>query len=211
MALFVSFEGPDGSGKSTQIARLAAALRGQGRVVTETREPGGTPLGEQLREILLRPQAPPATPLAMALLLSASRAQLLEDVILPALARGEIVLADRYADSTIAYQAYGLGLDVRVVRDLQAIATNGIQPDLTIYLDIPPEVSVSRTAVRGERNRLDAQDLAFHRRVWEGYRQMAADDAGRWLVLDGNVSPQDLHHAILQAVHRALTEEIPVA
>lgn len=206
MSLFVTFEGPDGSGKSTQLRLLADALRSEGHSVRETREPGGTPLGERVREILLHPEGPPIAHLTEALLLSASRTQLLDEVILPALARGEIVLADRYADSTIAYQAYGWGLDEQVIRDLQAIATSGIVPHLSVFVDIEPEVGLARTAARGPRNRLDRQDLAFHRRVREGYLQIIARDPARWLVVDGNATPENIHHTILQGVHRLLKE-----
>lgn len=206
MSLFVTFEGPDGSGKSTQARLLAAALRARGHAVVETREPGGTLVGERIRDILLHPSGPPITQLTEALLLNASRAQLLAEVIVPALGRGEIVLCDRYADSTLAYQAYGRGMDEEVIRDLQAIATNGVLPNLTVYVDIEPETGQARTAARGAQNRLDGLDIDFHRRVRAGYRALAAAEPERWLVVDGNDSPEDIHRAILQRVDRVLKE-----
>ncbi len=195
--LFVTFEGPDGSGKSTQARLLAAACRVQGFDVVETREPGGTPLGERIRRLLLDPDSPRPVPLAMALLLSASRAQLLSDIILPALGRGAIVICDRYADSTMAYQSYGLGLDTEVVRDMTAIATNGVQPDVSIYVDIPVEVGLSRVAARGALNRLDAETIHFHRNVRSGYLRIIAEDPGRWLVVDGTQPIEAVHQQIM--------------
>ncbi len=200
MPLFVTFEGPDGSGKSTQAPLLAAAWRERGRDVVETREPGGTPLGERIRELLLDPEAPRPIPLAMALLLSASRAQLLSDVILPALGRGDIVICDRYADSTMAYQSYGLGLDTEVVRDMTAIATNGVQPDVSIFVDIPVEVGLRRVAARGALNRLDAETVLFHQNVRAGYLQIIAREPERWLVVDGTQAIEVIHEQIVAAL-----------
>jgi dTMP kinase len=198
--LFVTFEGPDGSGKSTQARLLAAAFRRQGLNVVETREPGGTPLGERIRELLLDPESPRPIPLAMALLLSASRAQLLSDVILPALGRGAIVICDRYADSTMAYQSYGLGLDAEVVRDMTAIATNGVQPDVGIYVDVPIEVGLSRAVARGALNRLDAETIHFHRNVRSGYLRIVAEEPDRWFVVDGTQSVETVHRQIMTAI-----------
>src|SRR6516165_6951835 len=144
MPPFIGFEGPDGSGKSTQAGFLASALRDRGYVITLTREPGGTPLGEWLRSLILDPESPSAGPLVMALLLSASRAQLVETVIQPALQRGETVIVDRWADSTSAYQGYGLGLDLTTIDTLRRIATGGLEPDLTVLIDVRPDVGLQR-------------------------------------------------------------------
>lgn len=205
MALFVSFEGPDGGGKSTQARLLAAALRLRGYRVTETREPGGTPLGERLRDVILNPESPPATPLAMTLLLSAARAQLVHDVIKPALHSGGIVIADRFADSTVAYQAFGLGLNLDTVRDLTHIATEGLQPDIVLYVDVLPEVGLGRVATRTEWNRLDAQNREFHERVRQGYLQLARDDPDRWIVIDGNAPAEAVHRTVLRAIDPLLS------
>ena len=204
MSLFVSLEGPDGSGKSTQAHRLARALRDRGYRVTETREPGGTRLSEGVRSLLFDPEAPPATPMAMALLIAASRAQLVHDVIKPALERGEIVIADRYADSTLAYQAYGQGLALRDMRELVRLATDGLLPDMTIYVDVPSSVGLARLAGRAEGNRLDTAELAFHERVRDGYLRLMESEAGRWRRVDGDAPEDAVHCAILQSVEPAL-------
>jgi dTMP kinase len=197
MPLFISFEGPDGSGKSTQARLLALALRERGLCVTETREPGGTPLGERVRTLLLDPDSPPATPLVMALLLSASRAQLAETVIRPALASGHAVIVDRYADSTTAYQGFGLGLDIDAIRALRRVATGGTEPDVVVYVDIASEVGLSRVHARGNRNRLDSETLAFHTRVRNGYCQIMADNPGRWIKVNGDAPAKNIHEEIL--------------
>lgn len=204
MALFISFEGPDGSGKSTQAAMLAASLRGQGYRVTETREPGGTELGERIRELVLSPESPSATPLAMTFLLSAARTQLLHEVILPALACGDIVIADRFADSTLAYQSCGLGLDAGLVRQVTAIATGGRSPDVTIYVDVPVETGMARAVARGQGNRLDTENAAFHDRVRTGYLQLMAAEPGRWIDVDGAAPPETVHRAIMERLETTL-------
>lgn len=204
MALFVSFEGPDGSGKSTQARLLAASIRERGHVVVETREPGGTAVGEGIRKLLLDPALPRPTPLAMALLLSASRAQLLSDIILPALGRGEVVVCDRYADSTMAYQSYGLGLDSEVVQNLTVIATDGVQPDVSVYVDVPVEVGLQRVAARGELNRLDAETLQFHEKVRAGYYRIIDREPERWLVVDGSLPIETIHQQIITSITTVL-------
>ena len=206
MALFISFEGPDGSGKSTQARLLAEVLRGRGYPVTETREPGGTPLGERVRALLLDPQAPSATPLAMTFLFSAARTQLVSEVIRPALSQGETVIADRFADSTIAYQSWGLGLDLAVARQLAEIATGGLYPDVVIYVDVPPIVGLERVAMRGTRNRLDEETLGFHERVRAGYHGLIEEDSGRWIVIDGDAPVEVVHGNVLQALDPFLPE-----
>lgn len=200
MPLFISFEGPDGSGKSTQARLLAEALRQRRVAVTETREPGGTELGERLRNLILDPLAPDAAPLTMTLLLSASRSQLVADVICPALRRGHIVIVDRFADSTIAYQSFGLGVPRETVEAVTAIATGGVLPDVRVYVDVPAELGLQRVSERGARNRLDVQTLAFHQRVREGYLQLIREAPHRWIVIDGVGSPQTVHAAVMSAI-----------
>ncbi|MGI8968191.1 MAG: dTMP kinase [Chloroflexota bacterium] len=204
MSLFITFEGPDGSGKSTQAHRLAARLRTRGLPIVETREPGGTALGDRLRTLILDQGSPEATPLAMALLLSASRAQLVADVIRPSLAAGTIVIADRYADSTLAYQAFGLGVDLSVARELVGIATGGLRPDITIYVDVPPQVAYQRMHQRGGHNRLDARPEEFHRRVRQGYQQLISEDPQRWIVIDGANHADSVETAIMRAIEPKL-------
>lgn len=207
MALFISFEGPDGSGKSTQARRLGECFRARGRSLVEVREPGSTPLGERVRTLLLDPESPPATPLVMAFLLSASRAQLVTDVIKPALAGGKSVIVDRYADSTIAYQCYGAGLDIDTARTLEEIATGGVRPDARVYVDVPTEVGLARVSSRGAANRLDQETVAFHQRVREGYLQMIDENPARWIVVDGSQSPDTVHCQIVQSLTPMLSKE----
>jgi dTMP kinase len=198
MGLFVTFEGPDGSGKSTQARMLAAALRGRDYRVTETREPGGTPMGERVRELILGPASPDGSPLTIAFLLSAARAQLVVDVIEPALRAQHIVVCDRFADSMVAYQGYGLGLDLDTVRTLVGIAVQGVYPDISIYVDVEPEVGLARCRTRGEPNRLDRAAVEFHRLVREGYLGEIAREPERWIAVNGDAPPESVHDAILR-------------
>lgn len=204
MSLFISFEGPDGSGKSTQARLLARALEERGERVTETREPGGTEVGEAVRELLLGPAMAHASPLTMVFLLSASRAELVARVIRPALADGCYVIADRFADSTLAYQSYGLGVDPHAVRTLTDIATGHLSPDVTVYMDIDPEIGASRAAGRGSSNWLDERAIAFHRSVHAGYLKLIAESPERWIVVDGNGPPNVIHDAILRRLEPML-------
>lgn len=205
MSLFLTFEGPDGSGKSTQARLLADELRAQGHDVLLTREPGGTPLGEQLREVLLARDGAPMTPAAMALIMSAARAQLVHDIIQPALRADRIVILDRYADSTAAYQGSGLGLDRETIDRLRAIAAP-VRPNLTFYVDVPEEIAFGRLSDRINANRLDIESAAFHRRVREGYEQLIAEEADRWVRIDGTGTPGDVHATIMQALAPVLRQ-----
>jgi dTMP kinase len=206
MGLFLTFEGPDGSGKSTQAHLLASELRARGRDVVETREPGGTAVGEAVRHVLLDLNGPAMSPLTMALLLSASRSQLVSDVILPALNQGGTVIADRYTDSTVAYQSYGLGLDLGVVKELARIATSGLTPALSVYVDVPVELGLERIQRRGSQNRLDARDLEFHSRVRNGYLRSIEQEPNRWVVVDGTQDPQSVHLAVMHKLAPLLEE-----
>ncbi|MFC4637423.1 dTMP kinase [Deinococcus hohokamensis] len=203
-APFITFEGPEGAGKSTQVARLAAALAGAGVPHLLTREPGGTPLGTRVREVLLDP-ALSIDPLPEFLLYSASRAQLVTDVIRPALARGEAVVCDRYFDSSLAYQGAGRGLPGALLRDLTREATRGLTPDLTVLLDLDPAVGLRRAAARGQPDRLEQADLAFHTRVRAGFLALAAAEPGRFLVLDATRGPDDLAAEVWAAAQARLT------
>ena len=209
MRLFITFEGPDGSGKTPQARRLAARLRSQGHDVIYVREPGGTAIGDQIRQIVHDVRNVEMQPKAELLLYSASRAQLVEQVIRPHLARGGIVVCDRYADSSLAYQGYGRGLDLDMVQRIQAFATGGLLPDLTFYLDLDVEEGLRRRlAGRAEWNRLDDQELDFHRRVREGYaRLIAADTTGRWRVINAARSVDEIHADIWRTVEEFLTAE----
>ena len=203
MALFITFEGPDGSGKSTQIKMLAEHLQGLGQSVFVTREPGGTEIGEQIRGLLHDLRHREMHPRAEILLYSAARAQLVGQAILPRLAAGDVVLCDRFADSTLAYQGYGHGLDLETLRLITSFATQGLQPDLTLLFDIDPAAGLRRRQVGGEEwNRLDDYDLAFHQRVHRGYLVLAAAAPQRWVIVDGR---QD--RAAIQAEVRRVVEQ----
>jgi len=201
---FVSFEGPEGGGKSTQIHRLASALAEPGYVVWTTREPGGTRLGELIRPILLGPrQQGNLSAWAEALLFTAARAQLVNEVVRPRLLRGEVVLCDRFSDSTLAYQGYGRGLDLDALEQLQAQATGGLKPDLTLLLDLPVEAGLARIP-RGAQDRLDREAIAFHQRVHAGYRAMAAQDPNRWRDVDASQDPDQVANQVLEQAVEAL-------
>ncbi len=179
-ALFITLEGGEGAGKSVQSVALATELSGQGRNVVTTREPGGTPLGDRLREILLDLDSK-LDPLAEAMLFAAARAELVATVIKPALDRGDFVICDRYSDSTVAYQGYASEVDLMSIGQLNQIATGGLLPDLTILLDLPVEDGLQRS---GGNDRFESEDVAFHERVRKGYLALAEHDAERWLVID---------------------------
>ncbi|TSA86369.1 dTMP kinase [Deinococcus detaillensis] len=202
--LFISFEGPEGSGKSTQITRLAARLEAAGVSHTLTREPGGTPLGSRIREIVLLDPDLDVNPLSEFLLYSASRAQLVQDVIRPCLQLGEVVICDRYADSSAAYQGAGRGLDPRLVGDVTWEVTGGLLPHITVLLDLDPAVGLGRAAARGQPDRLERADLAFHMRVRQGFLNIAANAPERFLVLDAAQSADILEQQIWQAVKATL-------
>lgn len=192
---FIVLEGPDGSGKSVQTGLLAAHLRAVGHAVTQTREPGGTRLGEQIRAILLDTAPVARGPLADALLFHAARSQLLEEVIEPALERGDVVVCDRFATSTMAYQGFGSGLDRRQLEQLETWVTRGLRPDLVILLDVPVEVGLARRGsgtLEGMTRFEDASrhDRAFHERVRTGYLEMAAADTVRWRVVDATADTE---------------------
>jgi dTMP kinase len=202
---FITFEGPEGGGKSTQVHRLATSLADQGYSVWTTREPGGTRVGEMIRPILLHQRQERMTPWSEALLFTAARAQHVDEVIRPRLQRGELVLCDRYSDSTLAYQGYGRGLDLDTLRRLQAEATGGLQPDLTILLNLPVETGLSRIP-RPAQDRLDRETSAFHQRVRAGYQEMAAAEPRRWREIDAAADQDQVAERILGLVSDALRQ-----
>jgi len=185
IVMFITFEGPEGGGKSTQIRLLAERLHDAGHDVVTTREPGGTSIGDQIRDVLHNTANTDMSPTTELLLYSASRAQLVAEIIRPALAEGRVVLCDRFADSSMAYQGYGRGLDLEVLRELTAIATGGLEPELTFLLDLDVERGLGRRVERGEEmNRLDLEAISFHQRVRDGYHTLAAADPTRWIIVD---------------------------
>lgn len=182
--MFITLEGPEGSGKTSHIPHLVAFLRERGCSVFPTREPGGTSIGEQIRAVIHDLKNAEMHPRTETLLYQAARAQIVEEVIQPRLAAGEIVLSDRYADSTLAYQGYGHQQDIEAVRALIRYATGGLTPRLTVLLDLDVEVGLKRKTRQEEWNRLDAYTVDFHRRVRAGYLKMAAQEPARWRVVN---------------------------
>jgi dTMP kinase len=198
LGLFITFEGPEGCGKSTQVRLLAGYLRGQGCDVLVTREPGSTPIGDLVRGILLDPVNVEMLPSTEFLLFSAARAQHVGQVIRPHLARGGTVLCDRYADSSLAYQGYGHQLDLAALQSISRFATNGLVPDLTVFLDLPVELGLQRkTSGAGDAwNRMEQKEIEFHRRVRAGYLAMATQEPGRWVVVDASPGIEQVQAAI---------------
>lgn len=203
--MFITFEGPEGSGKTSHIPELRDYLSEGGYTVFCTREPGGTSIGDQIREVLLNNKNTEMHPRSEILLFQASRAQLVEQEILPRIRRGEIVLCDRYADSTIAYQGYGHQVDLGQLRAIVDFATGGLKPDLSLLLDVDVEVGLQRRHKDGDVNRLDAFELEFHRRVKEGYYELVKEEPDRWSVIDANQTWVKVQQDLRKAVVRKLT------
>jgi dTMP kinase len=205
VSLFVTFEGIEGSGKSTHLGRLARHLRGAGHTLVETREPGGTRAGMAVRDLLLGADGVPLAPLTELFLYCADRAQHVAEVIRPGLAAGRIVLCDRFSDSTIAYQGYGRGLDLASLRAVDALARAGVSPDLTLLFDCPVEVGLGRARSRSAAgDRFERETLAFHERVRAGFHALAAAEPHRFLVLDATASLDDLGRRVITEVESRL-------
>lgn len=207
---FISLEGPEGAGKTTQALRLLERLRAAGCNPLLTREPGGTALGDRVRELVLPDGGIPITARAETLLYCAARAQLVEQVARPALHDGRVVIVDRYADSTLAYQAYGRGLDVDGIRAVLEFATGGLRPDLVLLLDLPVEVGLARKQAQAapigdDWNRFEAEEQAYHCRVRDGYLTLAAADPGRWRVLDAARPADEVADQIWRSVSRVIS------
>jgi len=199
--MFITLEGPEGSGKTSHIPYLVEYLREKGHTVFPTREPGGTSISEQIRDILHELKNTEMHPRTETLLYQAARAQIVEQVIKPRLAAGEIVISDRYYDSTIAYQGYGHQQDLAQVRALVEYATGGLVPDLTILLDLDVEVGLKRKKQNGvEWNRMDAHEVEFYQRVRSGYLKMVKQESSRWVVVDAVKSWGDVQQALRQVI-----------
>jgi len=203
MALFITFEGGEGSGKSIQARALYRRLTQLAHPVTLIHEPGGTPLGNRIGYWLKWGRTTGIPPLAELLLFNASRALLVEKVIRPTLESGRVVLCDRYVDSTIAYQGYGRGLDMEMVKAVCTTATQRLKPDLTVLLDIPVEEGLTRKGYL-RRDRFEQEDLAFHQRVRDGYLKMTKEEPERWLVIDARQSRKKIAEIIWQRVNQLL-------
>lgn len=206
--MFITFEGPEGAGKSTQIRLLAAFLRANGWQPLLTREPGGTTIGDQIRACLHDHQNNRMSSMAEVLLYSASRAQLVAEVIRPALCAGTLVLCDRFYDSTMAYQGYGRGISLATLTTLTEFATGGLKPDLTLLLDIEISQGLARRQTGGEEmNRLDMESVAFHQRVRQGFHQLALAEPQRWVVVDAGRAVATVQSDIQQIVIEHLTQK----
>ena len=202
--MFITLEGPEGSGKSTQIKRLAKRLELMGFPVITTREPGGTPIGDQIRQVLVRMENKELHPRTEILLFLAARAQLVEQLIKPALQDGKIILCDRYGDSTLAYQGYGHGLDLEKLRQMLDFATDHLKPDLTILLDLDVKLGMMRKKAEDEWNRLDAYEVLFHERVREGYLNLAREEPDRWRIVDASQGIDAVQEDLLRIILDAL-------
>ena len=211
---FITFEGIEGSGKSTQISRLLHYLMNSGRPATLTREPGGTPIGDQVRKVLLDPANKLLDPTAELLLYAASRAQHLREVIRPALDAGRVVLCDRFSDATLAYQGYGRGLSIAVIRELDRIVTAGLRPRLTVLLDIDAATGVGRARGRNTSQglhgeaRFENEELSFHNRVRNGYLELAKQEPGRIRIVDAARTPDEIQDDVRRIVDEVLLKKI---
>jgi len=202
LGFFITFEGIEGSGKSTQIKLLDEYLRGLGFATLLTREPGGTRLGDEIRSMLLSPDNKEMAPLTELLLYEASRAQHCEQVIRPALAKGEVVLSDRFADSSVAYQGAARMIDAATVEAANHIATSGLAPDVTFVLDMSAADGLARAKGRGAPDRLEQEKLEFHERVRQGFLDIAKKEFGRVCVIDASRNAEEIHKEIVQALSR---------
>jgi len=203
MSLFITFEGPDGSGKTTQAKRLVEHLRDGGCGVLAVREPGGTSISEQIRDVLHSLDNREMQPRTEILLYCAARAQLVGQIIRPHLEASGVVICDRYADSTLAYQGYGRGLDLPTLRMILAFATGGLEPDITFYLDLDVEAGLSRKRVGGsEWNRMDDLAVEFHRHVRAGYLEMMEQEPKRWVLIDAAREPEAIAKEVWNIVER---------
>ncbi|MEA4811591.1 MAG: dTMP kinase [Anaerolineaceae bacterium] len=204
--MFITLEGPEGSGKTSQIPSLAAFLEDLGYNVITTREPGGTPISDQIREVLMSMKNQDLHPRTEILLFLAARAQLVEQVLKPALHDGKMVLCDRYADSTLAYQGYGHGFELSVLRKMLDFATDSLKPDLTLFLDLDVESGLARKKNISEWNRLDAYEVAFHKRVRAGYHHLIEEEPWRWVVIDATQEKETVQAAMRKAILVKLEE-----
>ena len=207
MALFITFEGGEGCGKSVQARVLYKRLSQLAIPAVLTHEPGGTSLGKKLARWLKWAQDTGISPLAELLLFNTSRTQLVDEVIRPNLEKGKVVICDRYADSTTAYQSYGRGLDLEMVKAINNAATQGLKPNLTVLLDISAEAGLARKTKK-RQDRFERENIAFHQRVREGYLKLAANDPERWLVIDASQTRQKIAEIIWQKVSQLLSKEV---
>lgn len=204
--MFITVEGPDGSGKTTQLQLLVRSLTKKGYEVVVTREPGGTKVGNSIREILLSPEHDEMTPRVEMMLYAASRAQNVDQVIRPALNRGAIVVCDRFVDASIAYQGYGLQYDLTQVLSLNEWATAGIKPDLTFLFDLTPDQASRRMKDRGQLDRIESRDESFHQRVYDGFQKLLEQHPERMVRIDANATIEMIQDEVLDITLERLNE-----
>lgn len=206
MSFFITLEGPEGGGKSTQARRLAEHLESLGQDVLFTREPGGTEIGDQIRRVIMSLENKSMSPEAEFLLFSASRAQVVRELIQPHLERGGVVVCDRFYDSSLAYQGYGHELDLELLHTITRFVTGGLVPDMTILLDLTSKLGLDRRKHDGRWNRLDDYDLAFHERVRAGYLKLAESEPDRWVRIDAAQTEEEIQNQIRSAVAARLPD-----
>jgi dTMP kinase len=203
LGVFITFEGSEGCGKSTQARALHQRLVRRGIPVVLTHEPGGTALGNRLRYVLKRRLQDKISPLSELFLFAACRVQIVDEVIRPGLQQDKIVICDRFSDSTMAYQGYGRGLNLETIEQINYLATQDIKPNLTVLLDIPADKGLSRKT-SPSKDRFEAEKIVFHRKVRDGYLELAADEPERWLVIDGTLPPAEISKIVWDGVSRIL-------
>lgn len=201
--LFITFEGPDGSGKSTQITRLREYLLSRGYDVLLVREPGGTRISEQIRSVILDTDNKGMNPICEAMLYAASRAQLTHQVIMPALEEGRMVIADRFVDSSIVYQGYARGLGEEMVKTINSYATEGLEPDVTFLINIPAEVGIARKSNQKKLDRLEQESIEFHKKVHEGYDRLKSGKS-RMIEIDGTKNREDIQREIVEIIREKI-------
>ncbi|MBU7007744.1 dTMP kinase [Phosphitispora fastidiosa] len=208
--IFITFEGPDGAGKTTQIKMLGLSLEQLNKSVVYTREPGGTSISEEIRGLLLDPRNKEMVARTEALLYAAARAQHVEEVIRPAIEKGQIVLCDRYTDSTIAYQGFGRGIDIGFLNELNAMAVAGVVPDLTLIFDLDPDIGIGRinekriVAAGEEKDRIEQENMEFHRKVRQGFRDLALSEPQRCKIINAGRDPETIHSEVVRLVKEVL-------
>ncbi len=202
--MFISFEGVEGAGKSTHVRMAANALEAEGYEVVMTAEPGGTPISQCIRDVLLDTKHQAMEPVTELLLYAAARRQHLQELILPALEAGKVVITDRFSDSTAAYQGAGRGLDMRLIEELDRIVTGGLRPELTVLLDMAVELGLERNRGAGKRDRLELEDVEFHMRVREGFLAIAKAEPDRVKLIDAGRSKQEVQARVIEAVREGL-------
>lgn len=203
--VFITLEGIEGTGKSTQVKLLSDALRDKGYSVIQTEEPGGTAISVKIRELLLSLESQGIQPVTELLLYNASRVQLVQEVIMPAMQRGDIVIADRFNDSTVAYQGYGRGIPLEIIESIDRIATGGLKPDVTILIDLDVRTGLTRNREANKIDRLEREDISFHERVRRGFLTLAEQEKERFVKIDGSADINAMHIKIADSINVFLT------